>query len=310
LVLAFFVGGSTWIRETVLPETVDRVLAAGTRAGRSVPPGYLVASLLLRAFPWSWLAAFAGLLAWRRGDALRLPASLLAGGLAILSLSRGLRADYALPLVPLVALLAAAVLLEHAPIACGTAWRRGALACAAGLMLVSLAAASGVISIPASGPFWTSCAALAVALLLVSTLRAPRSGAISPAAVRSGIAALLLFHAGYNAVLSPVARSGREPALRAFARAAAPRIAPPDRLGIVRGVPRSIFFLLRHDHPGLSTEDVSVYSAWRRATGRRLLVAREREAELLEGRWPHRFQRLLDGPLVLLVDTTAEVSRG
>jgi 4-amino-4-deoxy-L-arabinose transferase-like glycosyltransferase len=116
LALAILVGETTWLRGTVLPETVDHVLARGRFDGQAVPPGYLVAHLFFKSLPWS-VFGFGGIAdalrrkspAARRG---RLPASLLIGGVAALSLSRGLRQDYALPFVPLLALLAAAELVE------------------------------------------------------------------------------------------------------------------------------------------------------------------------------------------------------
>jgi 4-amino-4-deoxy-L-arabinose transferase-like glycosyltransferase len=309
--LAVLVGETSWVRETVLPETLDRVLATGTRAGRSVVPGYLVAQLVGKTLPWSIFAGIGIASALRRVPESsaarpgRLLASLLLGGMGILSLSRGLRQDYVLPFIPLVALLSASALLEDAPVLCATLWRRGAWMVGAALALVVSAVATGVVDAPQITPLWAGCAIAGLVLLLGSAVASWRTVRFGSRQAIPGIVALLLLHAVYNAALSPVARSPREPLLRAFAADVNKRTQERDRIELVRGVPGSVFFLLRRNRPELNIDDLGDFAPWRPVGGRLLLVVRESEARELDRRWPDRFRRLAGTWLLLVEDTHA-----
>jgi hypothetical protein len=133
----------------------------------------------------------------------------------------------------------------------------------------------------------------------------PHNGQIAAA-----IAALLAIHATYNATLSPVARTAREPDVRAFAARVREIATPRDRLRIRAGVRGSVFFFLGHNEAALSDEELVFYDAWAPPGGRLLRVADAERRLALTARWPGRFRLLAqqdfaraEGGLVLLEDS-------
>jgi 4-amino-4-deoxy-L-arabinose transferase-like glycosyltransferase len=309
LVLAALVGETTWLRETVLPELLDKVLAQGTFEGQAVPPGYLVAHLLAKSLPWSVFGVIGVADALRREAPAAqrgyLPASLLLGGMAALSFSRGLRQDYALPFVPLLGLLAAAELVEIRPLSCSLLWRRGALVCSLALGLLAAGVASGIAAVPALRGPETAASLAALALLCLAGWGSRMAVRLDLRPALAGIAALLVLHAVYNSALSPTARSTREHELRAFVREVTSQATERDRVEVVQGVPRSLLFHLGRNQPQVTVDELEAFAPWRPPDGRFLIVLPEADARVLDQRWPDRFRRLTDASLVLLEDKLA-----
>lgn len=320
--LAYLVGGSSYLTQTVGPETVDRVLAIGSRSQNAATPGYLFGHFAVKFLPWSVLAlagiAYVVAPRTRREYLPRfgLPVASFAVGLVLLNLSRGQRQDYILPLLPAASLVAAGLLCEARPLA-RRIWRvEVAVAAAAslGIGLLCIFSASSVQAAALLGPRWGAAILVAAAVLAAVWLSERASRSLRPTAFLGAIGALLLLHSAYNAVLSPVARSGRGQDALSFARAALAITQPGDRLQTLPNVRNSVAFLLMHNDPPVTLAEVAAFDPWTRNGDRRLLVADAHALREVQERWPGRFRLLLRQPgerspddaadeLVLLEDT-------
>ncbi len=323
--LAYLVGGSQYVTETVLGETVDRAHAIGTRPGHQTAiPGQLIGHFLVKGLPISLLGLPAlARIATREGRArdpwLLLPCAGFGVGLVLVSLSRGQRQDDLLPFLPAAAVAAGAVLSE----ASGNARRlwsavlfaASAIALAAGsLALAGPLVASGLAPLGVGG----AVVLVATGALLVGMVSLILRATAGPRTVHvlAGVATLLLLHGLYNGTLSPVARSAREPDVRAFAASVRALATPLDRLRIATGVRGSVFFFLGHNQGALSSDEIAAYDSWAHRGGRLLLVANAEQRSDLDALWPGRFRLLaqqdfsrIPGGLVLLEDSRAREGR-
>ncbi len=321
LLLAYIVGGSQYITDTVLGETVDRALGIGSHAGRSAAtPGAMIGHFLLQGLPVSLLALPAlARIATRAGrvaaPGLLLPSGGFALGVVLLSLSHGQRQDYLLPFLPAAAVVAGAE-LSDASRAARVVWS-GLLLVASAVALASGALASFAPSAPAwlapLGIGWGVVLIAAGVLQAIPTFLALRDKcAPRPLHVVGGVATLLLLHGLYSGLLSPVARSQRDADVRTFAAEVRKLRTPHDQLRIATGVRGSVFFFLNHNEAALSTDELGAYDSWSLPGGRFLLVAPAEHRPDFDTRWPGRFKLLaqqnfarIPGGLVLLEDSRA-----
>lgn len=275
--LAAIIGGETWLKGTVLNETVERALASGSRAGHGQLPGYLLLHFLAKFAPWSALALAGALVSLRREaePGPRFPAVWFLTGLVLLNLARGQRWVYAMPLLPCAACLAAWLLETNAR--ARLALRVAVGITAAASLGLGLALAGGLASAwpPAAavtaGPGWVAALLLASALGAGAVVLDRRDRA--PQAFALATAALLCLEAGYAAWLSPTARSERARPTAAFAADFLACRASGDRVvlyGDMLG--NAVQFLMGVNEPALTPVQLASLDLPRDPSDARLLL--------------------------------------
>jgi 4-amino-4-deoxy-L-arabinose transferase-like glycosyltransferase len=304
--LAIRAGGIEYLTGTVLPQTLERVLASGSRAGKAQPPGQLLALFAARFAPWSivaFTAAVAALLgkdARARSRERNLVAAWLFGGLAVFSLSRGQREDYLLPLLPAAALFVASVLEPPCGRAVHRVWRLLLPCLAAGALGLGVAAALGLLERWVRSPGGGAWTGPVVGAILVassalfsaaswSCWRPPRDGRVRSAPFYEAAAGVLVIIVGYYLFLSPDARSTRGPDLRAFAEMVNARRTPGDEVRLHGNLANGIRFLTGRNVRESSREEIgaSLEAAGRR--GNLLVITVAAGADELQAAWPRAF---------------------
>jgi len=263
--LAVLVGGGPYVFGTVLPHTVDRVLATGTRTENPHPPGYLLGHFLAGLAPWSLLAGYVLFEVLRRREPaparhdLWLAGAWLLCGMVLFNLSKGQRKDYLLPLLPAAALLAARALTAAGSRIPDRLWRLSTAVVAAACIFLGVAAWTGWM-VP-SGPMAAWIAALALAACLAGgasrgPVYDPGRDALGPS-FYLGTTAILVLILAYWANLSPLARSRRGAEGSAFASEVNALRTADDLLLIGDGTSNAIRFHTRQNVPDIALEDLS-----------------------------------------------------
>jgi 4-amino-4-deoxy-L-arabinose transferase-like glycosyltransferase len=263
--LAVAAGGSEYLKGTVLSQTLERVLASGSRAGKGQPPGRLLALFAARFAPWSIVAVVAAAAAIVKKDPVRrrdngLVAAWLFGGLAVFSLSRGQREDYLLPLLPAASLFVASSLEGSRGRVVGSVWKVIVLGLAAGALGTGAAAAFGLLWKDSSGRY--AGAALLASSFLFSAAAwscwrkrtGEGPGLSSPFFMAAG--GMLVLMAGYYLFLSPDARSTKGSDLREFAAMVNSSRKPEDEVRLFGNLANGIRFLTRTNVQASSLDEI------------------------------------------------------
>ncbi|MFH0962915.1 MAG: glycosyltransferase family 39 protein [Planctomycetota bacterium] len=312
--LACVMGGTEYLKNAVLPETVERALAVGSRAQKKAWwPGYLALGFLIQFAPWSVFTVGAVVeLVWRRINAQArrlavLPCAWFLTGLVFHNLFRGQRADYLLPFLPAAAMCAAWVMRE------GAKGVRGVLLVMVGLGAVGaaflgIAALAGLErALPGVGRLFGATrwgwggALVFVGAALACVAVADRRTAgelLRSRAFRALTAGFLVIHVFYGLALSPVARTGGTARTRAFADEVNALRSEGDEIVFYGALSKAIRFLVRVNEPALALHEIP----WRLEAcrdGARFFVittgAGEREiAESRAGRFREVLRRRMD----------------
>jgi hypothetical protein len=314
--LAIAAGGSEYLKGTVLSQTIERVLASGSRAGKGQPPGRLLVLFAARFAPWSIVAVLAGVTTFvkrsepgRRKDAM-LVAAWLFGGLAIFSLSRGQREDYLLPLLPAASLLVALALERPSGRVVGTVWKVIVLCMAAGTLGTGAAAAFRLLWIDSSGRA-VGAALLASSLLFSAAAwsywrkRTGEDPGLSAAFFKAA-GGMLILMVGYYLFLSPDARSAKGADLRTFADKVNGKRGSEDEVRLFGHLANGIRFLTRMNVETSSREEIGASLEASNPRGKLLVITNQGGVDELQSSWPGVFALVVrhrhgkDGELALL----------
>jgi 4-amino-4-deoxy-L-arabinose transferase-like glycosyltransferase len=275
LLLAYLVGGNSYLKGIVLPHTVDRALGQGQFSGRGHWPGYLILQFLAKAAPWSIFAIAGTVFAVARRkepDAwghLALPAAWFAPALLVLSLPAGQREDYLMPVLAGASILAAVMLLQPPRPQIATLWSATAWVAGIAALGVGIAAIAGVSWMGRStGTAWGIALMVAGVALLVSRLVRQTDFARLLVAISGVLVAYIV----YTFTIAPVARLRWGVDTVAFARDIGRHRKPGDELEFHPLTFNALRFHLGLNRNSLLADDAK-YLPSRVQAGRRVLVA-------------------------------------